>query len=147
MPDKIALIIENKNFPLFLRLLMGVVFIASGMSKIISPGDFGKIIYSYNIVSKEWVVMLTFIIPYSELILGMMLILNLYPRIAGALLLLMLLIFTGASAYNYALGNVTDCGCFGKLFKRQNDWKLIVENTAMLLILGCMLFLPEKERI
>ena len=81
-------------------MLMGVVFIASGMSKIIAQSDFGKIIYSYNMVSKEWVIMLSFIIPYSELILGTMLILNLYPRIAGALLTGMLLIFTGVSGHS-----------------------------------------------
>ena len=146
MPNKIPLILKTNNFTLFLRLMMGVIFIASGMSKIISPGDFGKIIYSYNMVSKEWVVMLTFIIPYTELILGLMLILNLHARVAGTLLSFMLVVFTAVSAYQYAVGNVNDCGCFGKLFKRQNDWKLILENTAMLIILGGMLFLAKKER-
>jgi len=142
--NKIALI-KSKNFLLFLRLLMGVVFIASGMSKIISPGDFGKIIYSYNLVSKEWVVMLSLIIPYTELSLGLMLILNLHVRLAGAVLIFMLVLFTGVSAYQYALGKVNDCGCFGKLLKRQNDWKLILENSVMLVILGCMLFLENKK--
>ncbi len=146
MPNKIPLILKTNNFTLFLRLMMGVIFIASGMSKIISPGDFGKIIYSYNLVSKEWVVMLSLIIPYTELSLGLMLILNLHVRLAGAVLIFMLVLFTGVSAYQYALGKVNDCGCFGKLFKRRNDWKLILENTAMLIILGGMLFLAKKER-
>jgi uncharacterized membrane protein YphA (DoxX/SURF4 family) len=97
-------------------------------------------------VSKEWVVLLSFIIPYSELILGMMLILNLYSRLAVIALIGMLLIFTGISAYSYATGNISDCGCFGKLLKRQNDWKLLLENTAVLFLLGLMIVKKQERK-
>jgi len=138
--------VYSKNFMLVLRIALGTLFILSGISKILNQTDFGKIIYSYNLVSKEWVIMLSFIIPYSELILGMMLILNLYPRIAIRFLIVMLIVFTGISAYSYATGNVSDCGCFGKLLKRQNDWKLILENAALAFALTGIYLLPKKER-
>jgi hypothetical protein len=57
----------------------------------------------------------------------------------------MMLLFTAVSAYRYYTGDVSDCGCYAKFLKRENDWKLIVENTLIIFLLA-LNFLNFKKR-
>jgi hypothetical protein len=52
----------------------------------------------------------------------------------------MMLLFTAVSAYRYYTGDVSDCGCYAKFLTRQNDWKLILENTLIIFLLALNFF-------
>ena len=110
------------------------------------PVSFGKVVLSYNLLPKDWVVTLALVIPYAEFILGLALLLNLYPKTAAYAALGMVAVFTAVAMYRYASGDVSDCGCFGKLLERQNDWKLLLENTAVLFLLGLLIVNKEERK-
>ena len=59
-------------------------------------------------------------------------------------ILVVLLIFTIVSAYRYIIGDVSDCGCFGKIIERKNDWVLIVENSFVMILLS-IIFITSKK--
>ena len=48
----------------------------------------------------------------------------------------MMVVFTTVSAYRYYTGDVSDCGCYAKFLKRQNDYKLLMENTLIIVLLA-----------
>lgn len=130
--DKIKRIFKNKKIIIFFRVLTGLVFIVSAMGKIMDLPQFGRIIYSYSVVPDSWVAVLAIIIPYLELSLGIMLILDLYSGIAGFIGFILIFFFTLISMYRYINGDVSDCGCFGKLIQRDNDLTLLAENLVLM---------------
>ncbi|MHB2153941.1 MauE/DoxX family redox-associated membrane protein [Calditrichota bacterium GD2] len=53
------------------------------------------------------------------------------------------IVFTALSAYKYFSGDISDCGCFGKLLQRKTDEKLFIEN-ALLMVLFTLGFIKMK---
>jgi uncharacterized membrane protein YphA (DoxX/SURF4 family) len=145
MFNKIKIILQNYKFLIGLRIVLGLFFVVSGLAKIVDLSTFGKAIDSYHIVSDNWVVFLSIIIPYVEFVIGMALIINLFPKYTTLSAIILLLIFTAISAYRYFNGDVSDCGCFGKLIERKNDLKLLVENSVLMLFLALQIVLNKKK--
>ncbi len=135
--------IQTKRFQLILRIVLGLFLSFSGMAKIMDLTAFGKAVNSFGILPADWVVLVTIIIPYLELVLGLMLLLNFYAKSAYVTALTMLIVFTALSAYKYFSGDISDCGCFGKLLQRKTDEKLLIEN-ALLMVLFTLGFLKMK---
>jgi len=135
--------IQTKRFQLTLRIALGLFLSFSGLAKIMDLAAFGKAVNSFGLLPSNWVVLVTIAIPYLELILGLMLLLNFYARPAYVTALTMLIVFTAFSAYKYFSGNISDCGCFGKLLQRKTDEKLLIEN-ALLMALFALGFFKMK---
>lgn len=135
--------INNKRFQLILRIILGLFLSFSGVAKIMDLSAFGRAVNSFGLLPSTWVVLVTITIPYLELVLGLMLLLNLYAKPAYVTALTMLIVFTALSAYKYFSGDISDCGCFGKLLQRKTDEKLLIEN-ALLMVLFAFGFLKMK---
>ncbi len=135
--------IKTKLFQLILRIILGLFLSFSGLAKIMDLSAFGKAVNSFGLLPSTWVALVTIAIPYLELILGLMLLLNLYAKTAYVTALTMLIVFTTLSAYKYFSGDISDCGCFGKLLQRKTDEKLLIEN-AILMVLFALGFLNVK---
>lgn len=125
-------IIQSNKFLTVIQVILGLVFVISAIGKIMDLSAFGKVIHSYSVVPDSWVAALALIIPYLELGLGLMLVLNLFPETAGAIGLIMIFSFTTISMYRYFNGDVSDCGCFGKIIQRDNDLTLLSENLVLM---------------
>lgn len=139
-------IIRNNKFQLILRIILGLFFTISGLFKVIDPASFGKIILSYDMVPQNWIIPLALIIPYAELSIGLALLLNLFPKFVSAAAILLMIAFTIISMYKYNQGDISDCGCFGKLIERKNDWKLFVENIIVMCFLSIIMFTNWKGK-
>ncbi len=135
--------LNNKRFQLILRIALGLFLSFSGLAKIMDLADFGRAVNSFGLIPSTWVVLVTIAIPYLELILGLMLLLNLFTRPAYVTALTMLIVFTALSTYKYFSGDISDCGCFGKLLQRKTDEKLLIEN-ALLMVLFALGFFKLK---
>ncbi len=135
--------IQTKRFQLILRIVLGIFLSLSGLAKIMDLASFGKAVNSFGILPADWVVLVTIVVPYLELVLGLMLLLNFYAKPAYVTALTMLIVFTALSAYKYFSGDISDCGCFGKLLQRKTDEKLLIEN-ALLMVLFALGFLNVK---
>jgi uncharacterized membrane protein YphA (DoxX/SURF4 family) len=94
-----------------IRVLISVIFLWSGISKLIDPKSFAAIIDAYGLMPETWNMPLATILPLLEIIFGLGLLLDIRGSLAGITSLLIL--FMMILGYGIWLGLDVDCGCFG----------------------------------
>lgn len=105
-------IINNSWIELAARWILGLTFIYASLHKILSPSDFAKIVYGYDLFPHVFINLIAIIIPFLELIAGLALIIGVYPRSAAIVINGLLLAFMAALTINLIRGHEFDCGCF-----------------------------------
>ncbi|MCL2471161.1 MAG: DoxX family protein [Propionibacteriaceae bacterium] len=95
------------------RLILGVVVIWAGLSKVGNLAGSVQSTSSYQILSYDLAQFVGYALPFAEIALGIVLILGLFTRVMGALGALLMLGFVIAIASVWARGISIDCGCFG----------------------------------
>ena len=137
--SKIGLIMNrwNHKYDIALRALqigLGVLFIFASYAKILSPGEFAKSIANYQILPTALLHLSAIILPWLELVCGVALIINKYPRAANLLIGLMTIIFTTAIISAMARGLDINCGCFS-LVSDESDMNLakVLQNLGIIL--------------
>lgn len=143
------------------RLLVGALFIFSGLIKANDPVGFGVKLEDYFLVFSEtlpffgapWLlhstVALAWTICVVEVALGIALLLGIWRKTVAWSLLLMILFFTWLTGYSAITGAVTDCGCFGDaipLTPVQSFQKDLVLLALILLIFIDVVFWPKAIR-
>ncbi len=94
-----------------IRVLLAIVFLWSGISKLMAPEKFAVIIDSYGLMPEVWILPLAIILPLFEMIFGLGLLLDIKGSLAGITALLIL--FVAILGYGIRMGLDVDCGCFG----------------------------------
>ncbi|MDZ7845928.1 MAG: DoxX family protein [Owenweeksia sp.] len=102
------------------RVLVGLLFIFSGLIKLNDPVGFSYKLHDYF---APGVLDLPFLNPFTlelavfivilEVMLGVALLIGFWRKLTGWLLLLMIVFFTFLTFYSAYFNKVTDCGCFG----------------------------------
>jgi len=123
------------------RLALGVIFLAASLDKIIHPQAFSEMIYNYQLLPDKVINLAALILPWIELVLGLLLILG--RALPGAVVLsnLLLLAFFGALMFNLARRLNIHCGCFST--DPSGDpatWWYVTRDTRFM-VLGGYLFL------
>ena len=97
-----------------LRVLLGGVFLFAAYTKLRQPWLlFAMSIDSYAILP-EWAVLVTArVLPWAELVLGIILLTGIWLRYAAIAATALLSIFFAAVVRSYIKGMAIDCGCFG----------------------------------
>ncbi len=95
------------------RLIAGSVFIYASLNKIADPCGMAVDIYQYRILPGFLVNISAILLPVTELILGMALIIGLGSRGAALGITGLLCIFILALSFNLIRGIDMECGCFG----------------------------------
>lgn len=113
------------------RLVIGGIFVYAGVAKIILPNThlwpmfvlkfsistnlatFAQQVESYKILSARASDFVAHTLPFTEIILGLLLLIGWRLRIWATLVTLILLGFLGAVTRAYLLHMQIDCGCFG----------------------------------
>lgn len=131
------------------RLVVGVLFIISGLIKLNDPIGFSYKLEEY--FSSE-VLNVEFLIPAAlfiacfvvifEVILGVMLLLGFKTKFTLFNLLGMIVFFTFLTFYSAYFNKVTDCGCFGDALKL-TPWESFSKD-VILLVLIVFLFLNKQ---
>jgi uncharacterized membrane protein YphA (DoxX/SURF4 family) len=103
---------NNSWIELAARWILGLTFIYASFHKIISPADFAKIVYGYNLFPEIFINLIAITLPFLELIAGLALIIGVYPRSAAVIINGLLLAFIVVLSINLARGHEFDCGCF-----------------------------------
>ncbi len=105
-------IIDSDIVTIIARLIVGLTFIYASYYKIIEPGDFAKSIWYYHISPGSLINLTAIILPWLELVCGILLILGVAYRGSLFLVSLMTVVFILAIASAMARGIDLDCGCF-----------------------------------
>ena len=98
---------------LVLRLVLGGIFIYAGFLKAGDARSFAGTIAAYKILPYFLNVLVASILPWWEILLGVLLVTGYRIRAAAASVALINIVFTIALAAAMARGLDIDCGCFG----------------------------------
>jgi uncharacterized membrane protein YphA (DoxX/SURF4 family) len=123
-----------------LALVVGGVFVYASLSKIADPQAFAKIVYHYQLIGPSAALgfvpanLLAVVLPWLELIAGVLLITSLWRREAAVVTAVMLAVFVVAVGSALARGiDIANCGCFAlDASGRAAGWKLIAGDLALL---------------
>jgi len=94
------------------RLLLGVIFIYASIHKIGYPAAFANDVFNYQILPDMFINITALVLPWLELMAGILLVLNVWMPGAVAIVTGLLFSFTCALAFNLARGLDIACGCF-----------------------------------
>lgn len=118
------------------RIIVGVLFIFSGLVKLNDPMGFSFKLEDYfapDVLNLEFLIpyalMLATVLVIVEVLLGLFLLLGYLKRFTVWSLLLMIVFFTFLTFYSAYFNKVTDCGCFGDaipLTPWQSFWKDVI---------------------
>lgn len=113
-----------------LGIFLGMVFIISGSLKSVSSAAFAEQLRGYGVYFPEY--MSPFIIV-AEVLLGIVLILGVWQKIAAAITAFLLILFTLVYTYGLYFYDISNCGCFGSVdvFDGSPVW-LYLRNTLLI---------------
>ncbi|HNR69309.1 MAG TPA: MauE/DoxX family redox-associated membrane protein [bacterium] len=95
-----------------LRMLIAVLFIYSGLVKIFNPQAFAEQVMNYRLLPYLFVTLIAVVLPWLELICGLLLMVNKWLHGTLLLLVAMNLVFLIAVGAALIQGLDISCGCF-----------------------------------
>ena len=131
-------------FKHFLRILIALIFIASGFVKAVDVVGFSfkmeeyfsPSVFNFPFLEKHALI-LAIIVVVLELVFGFLLLIKVRLKSTLSFLIALCVFFAFLTFYSAYFNVVTDCGCFGDALKFtpwQSFWKDIV------LLTGCLLY-------
>ncbi len=142
MSSRLRSVLTSPWLALAFRLYIGGIFVYASIYKINYPAEFAETIASYQITPYFAVNLMAVVLPWIELISGVLLILGIRTRSAAAILLALLALFTLAIAITLARGVPIGCGCFHTI-EDPISWKTLVRDLIWLAMAG-QVFLYDK---
>ncbi len=95
-----------------LRIAMGLLFIYSGLFKVLDPENFGKVISLYDISPEILVPYAAVIFPFIELIIGLLLLFGFKIKASSFLSIILMIFWIIIISISIFRGKSFDCGCF-----------------------------------
>ncbi len=130
--------LANKYLLLLSRLILGFIFIYAGMEKISDPEGFAKAINNYKLLPFSFANMAALILPWIEVIVGILLIFGIKVKENAFIISSLLCIFIIAIAISLFRGLNIDCSCFGTVGGSKVGVEKLLEN-SLLMLLGIQL--------
>lgn len=126
------------------RLFLGLILLVFGLAKIFPIEAFELLLLEKKIIGWNGAPLLTRLIIFWELFLGIAILLKIKIKEILQLTLLTLLVFTVYLSYDLMVnGNSEDCGCTGQLITL-NSIESIIKNILLIVI---TIYLIIKERL
>jgi len=100
------------------RILLGAIFLSSGVAKGLTPGEFTHQVAGYGILGPRLSAVAAPALIVFEIVLGVALVCAVRPLLTATASIALLLVFIGIEAYGLAAGRAEACGCFGAYAKR-----------------------------
>jgi uncharacterized membrane protein YphA (DoxX/SURF4 family) len=95
------------------RLVLGGVLLWAGAAKLPELRESVLAVQAYKLLPYDVATVVGYVLPLAEVMLGVLLILGLFTRVAGAIGALLMVAFVIGIASAWARGISIDCGCFG----------------------------------
>ncbi|MBS3819555.1 DoxX family membrane protein [bacterium] len=134
--------IKNTYIIFIFRLVLGGIFIWSGVMKIMNPLEFAQDIENYRVFPQVLSFFLALILPWIELFCGLFLIIGLFLQASSFLLSVLLFCFLILVGTTILRGIDIQCGCFGALSLKTN-YKLFLTDLLLLFFALSIFFSPQ----
>lgn len=116
--------LTNSWLSLITRIALACIFLYAAWDKFLHPGDFAINVMAYKILPSSLVNLTAVALPGLEIVLGIALLIGLFPRGASLIIGLLMLIFMLAFALAMIKGvNLADCGCFSTTHQIEDSAK------------------------
>lgn len=125
MLQVIKKILTHKYLALVFRLYIGGLFIYASMYKINYTAEFAEAIVSYQIVPYWAVNIIAVMLPWVELICGILLVAGIRAKSAAFIIALLLTFFTVALLINLLEDSPISCGCFHAMEDKISWWSAL----------------------
>lgn len=129
------------------RMVLGGLFIYASLDKIAHPEAFVKIISNYKLLPEFLINFFAVVLPWVEMISGILLIFNRFTRSAAIVLSGLLLVFIAAIGINAIRGLDVSCGCFSTASGEAESWHVLVFRDLIFLIPGLVIILFQPLKI
>ena len=130
-----VILLTNPLSLILARILVAFVLLTSAYGKLSRPCHFISVIQTYQLLPKSLVRPFASALPWSEVIIGLLLVLGwqtYHAAVTGASLMT---IFILAIAINLARGRTElECGCFGARHWEKIGWKVMARDVILLLV-------------
>jgi uncharacterized membrane protein YphA (DoxX/SURF4 family) len=117
---------------LLARLTLGVMWTTAGVAKLANPSSSRRAVETLGPVRGVPAAMAAWLLPCVELVLGVLLLVGQWIRLAGAASVVLLLALNLVMAVALLQGKRVQCNCFGQLAEAFVTWGSVWRNTALL---------------
>ncbi len=121
-------------FRLVARLILGGVFLYAGFVKIGEPAGFAGSVAAYRLLPYFGNYLAAAVLPWLEVLCGLLLIAGYRTRAAASLVLLLILAFMAALVSALARGLDIDCGCFRHGGEKTSAWTALARDGVLLVM-------------
>lgn len=128
-----------------LRAILGGFFIWSGYEKMKDLSDFTQTVANYKMIDRPWDALVAYFVPCLEIVVGLALIVGVFAQGGLAILMLMLLGFSGAIAWVWHQGLNINCGCYGKGDDPTNYPVHLAINAGLFLFTAALFFFQSMQ--
>jgi len=135
-------ILTHPYLALIFRLYIGGLFIYASMYKINYTAEFAETIASYGLVPYWTVNILAVVLPWVELVSGILLLIGVRARSATVIILTMLVLFTASITISLLRGDPISCGCFHTIGEKISWWTLLRD--FLWLAMGVHIFFYDR---
>lgn len=137
-------IINSNTFLIVSRVIPALVFIYAGIGKITDPEAFAQSIINYKLFPISSVNIIAIIIPWIELIAGILLLFGIAVKENIVIINALLALFIILVVISMARGLNIECGCYGARGGQQVGFQKIIEN-GILFLLGFIIFMNKRN--
>lgn len=127
---------------LFVRLILGAIFLMSAVPKFAAPRQFASDVQQYGILPRPLASAFGYALPYAELLAAALLITGVYTQWAAFGVAVMLVVFMVAVGVAMARKLNLSCSCFGLLYRERVGWSTQVRD-GILLAMALFILLAE----
>jgi putative oxidoreductase len=138
--------ITHPALGLLLRVYIGGVFIYASMDKISYSGEFAETIASYQLVPFWAVNLMALVLPWAELVSGILMVLGVRTKSAAAAIGGMLVIFSLAILITLLRGIPIGCGCFTSV-EEPLGWMTLRRDLVWLIMTLHVYFFPSALQL
>jgi len=96
---------------ILLRVIIGILLVWAAIGKILDPETFGSQVAAYQIVGTRTASVLSVLIPWTEFVIGVCLVLGIVRHGAGMTAIGLFIVFLAARSIVYHRGLQVACGC------------------------------------
>ncbi len=146
MKNKFLSFLSKTPIQLLSRLVLGGLFIYASLDKIAHPEDFAKIISNYQLLPQFLINIFAVVLPWVEMISGLLLIFGRFTRSAAIVLSGLLLVFMAAIGISAIRGLDVSCGCFSTTSSEPENWLVLIIRDLIFLIPGLVVILFHTKK-
>ena len=136
---------KNEYLNLIIRIVVGGIFIFTGLGKITNVPLFVREISNYDMLPYQVINVFAIILPWVELFAGVLFVFGIRIKANIILISSMLLMFNFAVAVAWIRGLDISCGCFSTMATQKVGITKLAENFAVLSALVFMYFFPNNK--